>query len=177
MHATLVKIVIIINFVISAMDGPFYRGLGGVPVYPYYRRIPKTDCLYPPLCHLLFFNDALSSLPCIRNEVQCKHGTCPMIFVCNGSGNWYLPNGICWIFENNLLFWRICVNLSDFRCSAHINQYHTTFIPWGCDTFWDDRGRGPMIIHKGEDQNQTVCFLLLLASSEALYAMIVYYIF
>ena len=34
-HATLVKIVIIINFVISAMDGPFYRGwgTGGKGVY------------------------------------------------------------------------------------------------------------------------------------------------
>ena len=35
MHATLVKIVIIINFVIPAMDGPFYRGwgTGGKGVY------------------------------------------------------------------------------------------------------------------------------------------------
>ena len=133
-HATLVKIVIIIICHLcngwALLQGVGDRGLGGVLVYPYYTRIPKTDCLYPPLCHLLFFN-ALSSLPCIRNEVQCKHGSCPMIFVFNGSGNWYLPNGICWLFENNLLFWRICVKLSDFRCSAHINQYHTIFIPCG----------------------------------------------
>ena len=114
--------------------GPFTGGGGqgvrrctGVPLL---QTDSENRLSVPSLMPLIFFN-ALSSLPCIRNEVQCKHGTCPMIFVCNGSGNWYLPNGICWIFENNLLFWRICVKLSDFRCSAHINQYHTTFIPSG----------------------------------------------